>query len=67
MINPEDTRLAVLRERWGRRWQLWTVHRYIGGTLWCARLHDNHKRVINADSAEQLEKRLRKADQEPQA
>jgi hypothetical protein len=66
-MNDQDDCLAVLRYRWGRRWQFWTVQRYIGGTLWCARLHDNHKRVINADSAEQLEKRLREADQGPPA
>jgi len=34
--------------------QIWTVHRVVGGTVWCARRRDDHKKVLNTDSAEHL-------------
>jgi hypothetical protein len=34
------------------------VHRLYGGTVWCARRHDDHKKVINADSAAHLAEEL---------
>jgi hypothetical protein len=37
---------------------VWTVHRLIGGTTWCARLRDDHKRVLNAGSPEHLSEYL---------
>jgi hypothetical protein len=49
--------VAALRERWPA-WQIWYVPRAIGGLLWCARLHSDHKTVINAESPEELEEQL---------
>jgi hypothetical protein len=50
---PEQETITALEADWPN-WQVWTVHRYIGGTLWCARRWDDHKRVLNAESAEEL-------------
>jgi hypothetical protein len=49
MRHPNDETVAHLECDWPN-WQFWTVHRYIGGTVWCARRRDDHKRVLNADS-----------------
>jgi hypothetical protein len=50
MSSPAETAaLAALQADWPR-WEVWTVHRYIGGTVWCARRRDDHQKVINADS-----------------
>jgi hypothetical protein len=32
----------------------WTVRRYVGGMVWCARRRVDHKLVLNASSAEDL-------------
>jgi hypothetical protein len=53
MENPNDRDLAQLQADWPL-WEIWTVHRLIGGTVWCARRRDDHKRVLNADSAQHL-------------
>ncbi len=52
--------LAQLQAGWPG-WQIWTVHRYIGGTVWCARRRDDHRKVLNADSAEHLTEYLTEA------
>jgi hypothetical protein len=37
------------------KWQVWYVpHALDGGVTWCARLHDNHKIVLNANSPDEL-------------
>jgi hypothetical protein len=36
------------------RWQIWTVRRAVGGTIWCARRWDDERQVLNADSPEEL-------------
>ena len=55
--STADQAVAALRERWPE-WQIWYVPRAIGGLLWCARLHSDHKTVINAESPEELEEQL---------
>ena len=55
--STADQAVAALRERWPG-WQIWYVPRAIGGLLWCARLHSDHKTVINAESPEWLEEQL---------
>ncbi len=35
-------------------WQVWTVHRVVGGTVWCAKLWSDDKVVINAESPDEL-------------
>ncbi|HUK70798.1 MAG TPA: hypothetical protein VLW50_18900 [Streptosporangiaceae bacterium] len=55
--STADQAVAALRERWPD-WQIWYVPRAIGGLLWCARLHSDHKTVINAESPEELEEQL---------
>jgi hypothetical protein len=51
--NPTDETLARLRADWPQ-WQIWTVLRAVGGTIWCARRWDDEKRVLNADSTDEL-------------
>jgi hypothetical protein len=58
MRNETEVILARLRARFGRTWQLWTVLPALGGTIWCARRHDDHQYVVNEDTAEALELRL---------
>src|SRR5262245_33281062 len=55
--STADQAVAALRERWPE-WQIWYVPRAIGGLLWCARLHSDHKMVINAESPDELEEQL---------
>ena len=55
--STADQAVAALRERWPD-WQIWYVPRAIGGLLWCARLHRDHKTVINAESPDELEEHL---------
>ena len=55
--STADQTVAALRECWPD-WQIWYVPRAIGGLLWCARLHSDHKTVINADTPDELEEQL---------
>lgn len=60
MENPNESGLAQLSADWPR-WQIWIVHRVIGGPVWCARRHDDHKKVLNAGSAAELAEYLEEA------
>jgi hypothetical protein len=60
MENATDQAVAALERDWPR-WQIWTVPRAVGGTIWCARRHDNHRRVLNAHSPTELEEYLEEA------
>jgi hypothetical protein len=53
MPNPTDAVVAQLAADWPR-WQVWTVPRLYGSTVWCARRHDDHRRVLNAGSPDEL-------------
>jgi hypothetical protein len=65
MENPTNAAaLARLQADWPR-WQVWIVHRVIGGPVWCARRHDDHKVVLNAGSAEELAEYLEDTVSEP--
>ena len=55
--SSADRARAALRERWPD-WEIWYVPRAIGGLLWCARLHSDHKALINAQSPDELEEYL---------
>ena len=57
MSNPSDPALAQLADDWPL-WEFWIVRRLYGGPVWCARRRDDHKKVINADSAEHLAEEL---------
>ena len=52
--QPAEAEALTALERKFPLWQIWTVHRYIGGTVWCARPHEDHKLVLNAGSAAEL-------------
>jgi len=49
--------VARLEADWPR-WQIWTVLRAVGGTVWCARRWDGTGPVLNADSADELAESL---------
>ena len=55
--NSTDEIVARLEADWPR-WQIWTVPRAVGGTIWCARRWDDEKRVLNASSADELVEQL---------
>ena len=51
--DPTNKIVTRLEADW-RRWQIWTVRRAVGGTIWCARRWDDERQVLNADSPEEL-------------
>ena len=51
--NPTNAIVARLEADWPR-WQIWTVPRAVGGTIWCARRWDDERQVLNADSPAEL-------------
>ncbi len=60
MQNPTDDDLAQLQADWPN-WECWIVRKVIGGPTWCARRRDDHRTVLNADSAEHLAEYLEEA------
>jgi len=60
-LSEIEQQLADLRKQHGERWEVWIVHRVYGGPVWCARLHDDHKHVLHASSAEELEQDITEA------
>lgn len=60
MIAEERQTIAAMEREWPR-WQVWTVHKVVGGTTWCARRWDDEKQVINAGSAQELAEYLEAA------
>jgi hypothetical protein len=55
--NDHEHALARLQTDWPLS-QIWSVPRYAGGTIWCARRRDDHKRALNAGSPEHLAEAL---------
>ena len=51
--NPTDEMLARLKADWPH-WQIWTILRVVGGTMWCARRWDGTGPILNADTADEL-------------
>ena len=43
------------------RWQIWVVHRVVGGPVWCARRWDDERQVLNAASPDELVQYLEEA------
>ncbi|HEX7266002.1 MAG TPA: hypothetical protein VF256_01100 [Streptosporangiaceae bacterium] len=58
--NPTDGIVARLEADWPN-WQIWTVPKPIGGTIWCARRWNGTGRVLNAASADELADYLEEA------
>ena len=54
MRNRTHEIVAELEHDWPK-WQVWVVYRAVGGIIWCARRWDDEKRVLNADSADELD------------
>jgi hypothetical protein len=52
--NRTDEIVAELERDWPN-WQVWVIHKAIGGITWCARRWDDEKHVLNADSPDELE------------
>lgn len=52
--NTPDRAVAALSERWPA-WEIWYVPLAVGGMTWCARRHDNHRRILNAHSPAELQ------------
>jgi hypothetical protein len=60
----DATRKAVSKlEREWPAWQIWVVPRVIGGPVWCARLWDNKRKVLNAGTADELAEQLTEAEE----
>jgi hypothetical protein len=64
VTHPTDDVLARLQADWPN-WEVWIVRRVIGGPVWCARRRDDHRLVLNADSAEHLAEYLEDEISEP--
>jgi len=60
--DPTNAIVARLESDWPR-WQIWTVPRAVGGTVWCARRWDDERQVLNADSQKELVELLEEASQ----
>jgi hypothetical protein len=61
MENPTTNGIISQLEADRPHWEVWVVHRYIGGDLWCARRRDNHHRLLHADTSDQLAEYLEDA------
>lgn len=46
--------LSILRRNYAGRWDIWVVHRYIGGPLWCAKPKGASIALLHADQPEHL-------------
>jgi hypothetical protein len=57
-VSAEERETVAAMEREWPCWQVWTVHKVVGGTTWCARRRDDEKHVLNAGSATELAERL---------
>jgi hypothetical protein len=62
-VNHFDEIIARLESAWPA-WHVWYVPKAAGGTIWCARRHDDHQYVVNEDTTEELELRLASEDRE---
>jgi hypothetical protein len=60
MRNPTDEIVAALEADWPD-WQIWTVPKAIGGTIWRARRWDGTGKVLNAAGADELAEYLEDA------
>jgi hypothetical protein len=51
--NATDKIIAAMEREWPR-WEIWVVHRVVGGDLWCARRRDDHRQLLHADTPDEL-------------
>ena len=49
MRNRTDEIVAALEHDWPN-WQIWVIHKAVGGITWCARPWDDESQVLNASS-----------------
>jgi hypothetical protein len=61
MQNSIGAKVAELERDWPD-WQVWVVHRVVGGTLWCAHRYGDEKRVLNAASPDELSQAIEQED-----
>jgi hypothetical protein len=59
MRNRTEQIVATLEHDWPN-WQIWVIHKAVGGITWCARRWDDESNVLNADSADHLTELLEK-------
>jgi hypothetical protein len=52
-VNNLDAIVARLEADWPQ-WQIWVIHKAVGGITWCARRWEDESNVLNADSADEL-------------
>jgi hypothetical protein len=63
MDTYADQLLEQLSMAYGEFWETWLVPTAIGAGVWCARLHRDHQRYINAGSPAMLRTLLDQDDQ----
>ncbi len=63
MTSAAHEDLAALKARWGARWEVWYVPLWLGGITWCARLHDNHRRLLHGHTPQELGEYLAEAEE----
>lgn len=59
----EQAAITELERRFPH-FQVWIVHRYIGGPVWCARRWDDLGETLNAHSPDELREYLEGDEQE---
>jgi hypothetical protein len=60
MENPTNEIIIQLEADWPQ-WEVWVVYRVVGDDLGCARRRDNHRRLLHADTSDQLAEYLEDA------
>ncbi len=63
MDTYADQLLEQLSVAYGEFWETWLVPTAIGAGVWCARLHRDHHRYINAESPAMLGTLIDRDDQ----
>ncbi len=63
MYTCADHALDRLSAAYGEFWQTWLVPTALGAGVWCARLHDDHRHYINAESPAMLGTLIERDDQ----
>lgn len=57
-----EQQLEILRKTYADRWHIWVVHRYVGGTLWCAKPAGASIALLHADQPEHLVEYIAEAE-----
>ena len=55
MAQNRTNEIVAALQRQFPLWQVWVVHRVMGGPVCCARRHDDHRRILNAHSPAELQ------------